>query len=298
MKKYIFLLFVISLPIAMSAQSHSITRKPQTKENVVKKNITKRDVSEKSTSDKKLTEFDKQHELARMGDSEAQRYVGYCYQYGEGVYQSAVSAFYWYNKAAQNGNLEAQTALGDCYLDGYGTKQDYSKAFYWYQEAAIQGLAEAQSRLGYCYEWGKGTPKNYEEAERYYKKALEQQPDNTHFQALVGWIYYKKKDYGIAKSYFQKAAKAGDAEGYNGLAYLSEDGYGTKKDPNEAIRLINIAISLEKNNPRYLDTKGEFLLNHGDFEGAKRIWNQCLSLDKDFDKGESSFVIEMKKRLR
>ena len=118
MRRFIFLLFVFMLPMALSAQSHRITRKsssetktnqrkPQVVENTVKKTVPKLEVTDRTLSNKKLTEFDKQHELARMGDSEAQRYVGYCYQYGKGVKQNAENAFYWYNKAAQNGNHEA-----------------------------------------------------------------------------------------------------------------------------------------------------------------------------------------------
>ena len=99
-------------------------------------------------------------------------------------------------------------------------------------------------------------------------------------------------------TYFQKAANAGDAEGFNGMAYLYEYGYGIKKDPDEAMSFINIAISLKKNDVRYLDTKGEFYLNLGDFEEAKKIWDQCMAIDKEFDKGNSTFVIKMKKRLR
>ena len=235
---------------------------------------------------------------ADQGLAEAQCFLGIGYANGEGIPQNYGEAAKYFKLAADQGFAEAQHYLGICYVNGEGVPQNYREAAKCIKMAADQGFAEAQLYLGDCYAHGKGVSKNYEEAEKYYKKVLEQLPDNTYVQTTLGWLYYEKKEYSSAMIYFQKAANAGDAEGYNGMAYLFEYGYGIKKDPNEAMSFIDIAISLKKNDVRYLDTKGEFYLNHGDFDEAKQIWNQCMSIDKEFDKLESTFVTEMKKRLR
>ena len=50
-------------------------------------------------------------------------------------------AFTPYKKEAEQGNAEAQFFLAYMYDDGEGTEQDKQKAFYWYTKAAEQGNA-------------------------------------------------------------------------------------------------------------------------------------------------------------
>ena len=58
--------------------------------------------------------------LANQGISEAQSFLGSCYENGENVEQSFEKAVYWYTKAANQGDTNAQLALGNCYLEGKG----------------------------------------------------------------------------------------------------------------------------------------------------------------------------------
>src|SRR5690606_2919546 len=51
--------------------------------------------------------------------------LAYLYQYGLGVPQNYKEAFNWYSKAAQKGNASANTNLGYMYQYGYGVRQNY-----------------------------------------------------------------------------------------------------------------------------------------------------------------------------
>ena len=67
----------------------------------------------------------------------------------KGDYQTALSIL---EDLANKGDVEAQTYLGYMYNYGNGVQQDYKKAFELFEKASNQGDAQAQTFLGYMYE--------------------------------------------------------------------------------------------------------------------------------------------------
>jgi len=98
---------------------------------------------------------------AQSGDANAQQWLGYMYEYGQGVPLDYAQALFWSRKAAAQGNADAQINLGNMYYYGQGVPQDYAQAVYWYRKAAEPGNALAQFSLGYMYAKGHGVPQDY-----------------------------------------------------------------------------------------------------------------------------------------
>jgi uncharacterized protein len=81
---------------------------------------------------------------AKQGDSQAQVFVGYLYETGQGVQQDFSQAAQWYWKAAEQGNPVAQFQLGNMYHLGKGVTQNYIMAYMWLDLAANRGNANAR----------------------------------------------------------------------------------------------------------------------------------------------------------
>ena len=163
--------------------------------------------------DPKTEAFKWYMKAAEQGDAGAQRSVGTCYYFGNGVEKNYTEAFKWYMKAAKQGDAEAQMGVGTCYYFGNGVKQNYTEAFKWYMKAAEQGDAGAQRSVGTCYYWGNGVEQNYTEAFKWYMKAAKQ--GDAEAQRGVGSCYYfgngVEQNYTEAFKWYMKAAEQGDA---------------------------------------------------------------------------------------
>ena len=123
---------------------------------------------------------------AEAGDAYSSYSLGWCYEKGLGVEQSAREAVKWYSKAIEQGSksakerLENAKELGqDYYFGRNGKSKDYEKAAANYLIAAEAGDAYSQYGLGWCYEKGQGVEKSVEEAEKWYRKAAEQGEKNA-----------------------------------------------------------------------------------------------------------------------
>lgn len=75
--------------------------------------------------------------LAEAGDAEAQNYVGFMYDNGEGVAVDYRKAAMWYAKAAEQGYAVAQYNLGMLYGNGLGVDKDWVQALKWFNLAVI-----------------------------------------------------------------------------------------------------------------------------------------------------------------
>ena len=83
-------------------------------------------------------------EAADYGHMEAQYRLGILYYRGGfGVDRSRVRASKWFTKSAQQGYADAQYWLGYLYETGEGTTQDDKRALTWYKKAARQGHKKA-----------------------------------------------------------------------------------------------------------------------------------------------------------
>ena len=98
--------------------------------------------------------------IADQGDPDAQFYLGFMKEYGQGVSRNDAEAIRWYRKAADQDHALAQFRLGDLYSNGEGSSRDEIEAAKWYRSAADQGLGGAQFSLGMIYAEGKGVPQD------------------------------------------------------------------------------------------------------------------------------------------
>jgi TPR repeat protein len=144
---------------------------------------------------------------AEAGISEAQNYLGLCYQDGDGVRKDGAEAARWLRMAAEQGNALAQNNLATCYSDAIGVPQDYAEAVRWFLKAGEQGQAKAQNHLGVCYANGLGVPKDLVEAARWHRQAADQGHD---------WAQFSLR-----------------------LCY--RDGTGVERDPAQAYRWLQLA---------------------------------------------------------
>jgi TPR repeat protein len=99
--------------------------------------------------------------IADKGDPDAQFYLAFMNEYGQGVPRNSVEATKWYRKAADQQHAVAQFSLGMMYANGEGVPHSDSEAAQWYRLAADQGLAGAQFNLGIMYAEGKGVPQDH-----------------------------------------------------------------------------------------------------------------------------------------
>ena len=74
--------------------------------------------------------------LAERGNSQAQTYLGFMYEYGRGVPQNYVEAVNWYCLAAEQGHTQAQYLVGLIYDKGFGIPRDFIQAHKWLNLAA------------------------------------------------------------------------------------------------------------------------------------------------------------------
>src|SRR5579859_160782 len=79
---------------------------------------------------------------AAGGEVRAQFDLGYAYVTGKGVGRNAVTALYWFKKAAVHNDPDAQFNVGIAYEKGDGVSRDFSEAVRWYRAAAAQGLSD------------------------------------------------------------------------------------------------------------------------------------------------------------
>ena len=67
---------------------------------------------------------------AEQGDADAQYFLGWMYDNGEGVTQNDKEAVKWYLKAAEQGDAKAQNSLGMMYRNGTGVTQFWRVYYY------------------------------------------------------------------------------------------------------------------------------------------------------------------------
>ena len=187
---------------------------------------------------------------AEFGNAKAQRWLGACYFWGEGIREDKREAVKWYRLAADQGDAEAQRILvdcykrqGDCYFLGEGIREDKREAVKWYRLAAEQGDAEAQRILGDCYFWGEGIREDKQEAVKWYRLAAGQ--GNAEAQRWLGDCYFFGNGIGKNKreavNWYFLSAKKGNAEAQRRLGACFYFGHGVAKNRQEAIRWYRLA---------------------------------------------------------
>jgi TPR repeat protein len=182
---------------------------------------------------------------AEKGDSAAQTFLGYCYNFGKGVQKDNVEAIKWYRKSAEQGNSLAQFYLGAYYHDAKGASKNDVEAVKWFRKSAEQGYASAQFWLGmyYLYNGVEGVFKeNPVEGVMWLRKSAEQGEAMAQF--VLGGCYHLgkgvQKDIVEAIKCYRKSAEQGNVSALIILAGLYNEGEGLNKDPVEAYAYYNL----------------------------------------------------------
>mgnify|MGYP000510880411 CR=1 FL=1 len=180
---------------------------------------------------------------AEFGNAKAQRMLGDCYFWGEGIREDKREAVKWYRLAAEQKNSEARWRLGSCYYFGTGIREDKREAVKWYRLAAEQGDAEAQRILGDCYFWGEGIREDKQEAVKWFRLAAGQ--GYVEAQRWLGDCYFFGNGVGKNKreavNWYFLSAKKGNAEAQRRLGACFYFGHGVAKNRQEAIRWYRLA---------------------------------------------------------
>jgi hypothetical protein len=208
---------------------------------------------------------------AAQQNSMAMVNVGYMYQHGMGVAADFEIAMKWYRRASDAGNMTAKFDIGTLFMKGEGVPKDLHEAERWFKQC--EGLPEANLGLALIYLEGPPELKDSGKALPYLKKAVEQgQPiagavlaklyltnelpelkkdpslaiqllrpaaekGEALPQFLMGYAEEQNKNYGVAASWFGKAAEQDFARAVLALAGLYSQGRGVDRDFGKAAKL-------------------------------------------------------------
>lgn len=175
--------------------------------------------------------------LAHRGDAEAQYYLAYMYDTGQGISQDLNEAARWYVRAAEQGYLPAEVYTGYIYATGRGTRKDLNKAKLWYKKAAVKGDMIAQNNLGSLLEEENSKQSKYDAAQWYLAAAKQGNPSA---QFNLGDMYRQgvaiRQDLELAGKWYLLAALQGDKYAQNALGFMYLNGQGVKKDIPQAVQ--------------------------------------------------------------
>ena len=179
---------------------------------------------------------------AKGGNRQSQLRLGMAYEYGLGVQSDPKTAEYWLKTAAGFGDPEAQTQLGLLYLQPEFA--DSRQALRWFMRAAAAGSARAEHNIGLMYTLGMGVPVDRNEAIRWYRRAVQHglAPSRTN----LGVLLVESSDKAAQAEGFQglsNAARNGDSDAENALAYCYQQGKGTTPDLAKAMDLYGRAAA-------------------------------------------------------
>lgn len=148
-------------------------------------------------------------EAARLGNRDAQYYLGTMYEYGEAVEVDEGRALELYRRAADAAQPRAQFKVGHFHDFGRGgLRKDPAEAARWYALAAKQGNADGQYNLGVAYHVGDGVEKDHARAFELFTQAAAQ--DHGGAQNALGIMYlnghHVAADRAVALDWFRKGA--------------------------------------------------------------------------------------------
>lgn len=169
---------------------------------------------------------------AKKGNMDAQRNLGFMYEYGRGVPQDYAKAMELYKKAAKKGHVQSQNSLGIMLELGRGVPKNLVKAAEWYRKAAERNCSWGQFNLGVYYEEGLGVPQDETKAFSLFDKSAQQ--GNQHAQCRLAKMYLEGRGVGKdsikAAAWYWKAAEQDNLEAQFQLALLYFQGLGVPKD--------------------------------------------------------------------
>lgn len=157
---------------------------------------------------------------AELGDSAAQRLLGFAYRDGNGVSQNDALAVKWLRMAADQGDATAANDLGIMYSLGQGVERNKDEAFRLYLQAAKHGYAKAMFNVGASYYNGEGVA-----------------TDDT---ASYAWFLLAQEagdssaEDAVRRSEAEKRVK--DSDAFTHIAQMYEAGDQLPKDSSQALK--------------------------------------------------------------
>lgn len=178
---------------------------------------------------------------AAQGDPRADVRMGLLYAEGLGVAQSSVAAAHHFAKAAGRGDADGEFWLGLSWLNGDGLPQSYQKAATNFESAARQGHGEAAYHLALIYDSSVLGAPDPDKAVRYMRAAAEAGFPAAY--AAMGLMVHRGDADGLAADWFEKGARAGDAQSAFLYAVALSEGDGRAKDILGALTIIDQLIA-------------------------------------------------------
>ena len=177
---------------------------------------------------------------AALGDETAMNQIGFIYMGSDEFEANLEQSFYWFNEAAKKGSDVGMYNLGCCYRDGFGIKADVEQAAEWFKKSAELGYVDAMVELGEYYQ---ATLVDFEKSKMWYLKAAEL--GNAEAQNKLGVLCANiDNDYKEAVKWYKKAMEQDDYWAYENYADCLWNGNGVQKNKEEAMEMMQKAISL------------------------------------------------------
>ena len=197
---------------------------------------------------------------AAQGNAIGQNGLGVLYENGFGAPQNYTTAMEWFRKAADQGYGWGMANLAYAYANGQGAAKNCEQAKAWLTKAVAGGAQDIKTYVDahpVCQPEVAATPSptvaaatlesanaeyergHYENAFRLYSELADGSGDPS-AEANVGEFYRRglgvKRDYTLARRWFQKAADQDNPLGQNGLGVLYQNGLGVEQDYAQALQ--------------------------------------------------------------
>lgn len=177
---------------------------------------------------------------AALGDETAMNQIGLIYMDSDEFEANPEQSFYWFNEAAKKGSDVGMFNLGCCYKDGLGIEADVEQAAEWFKKSAELGYVDAMVELGGYYQ---EILVDFEKSKMWYLKAAEL--GNAEAQNKLGVLCANiDNDYKEAVKWYKKAMEQDDYWAYENYADCLWNGNGVQKSKEEAMEMMQKAISL------------------------------------------------------
>lgn len=191
---------------------------------------------------------------ADSGHAESIGMLGYYYSVGLAVERDDVAARAYLESAAEKGSAAAQLNLGIFLLKGRGGDKDATRAIAVIERAVAQGSLSARLMLGEIFLFGEHTDGTPDRRRAYDVLISAAEAGNARAQNMVGVIIRDgglgQNDPARARSWFEKAARQGDAKACSNLGHLGYDS-SVPAERVEALKWLMVAEALREVTAKY-----------------------------------------------
>jgi TPR repeat protein len=236
--------------------------------------------SSKVNSKDSAQEFVENLELAKSGDSSAQRRISLTYRKGIGIEKNLDYSIEWIRKAVESHEYMSWNELVDCLLER-GTEEDLAEAFSIATDFATDGAPGISIRLARMYRDGKGTAIDLDKAIEWMQIAY-QNEEQWSWNELIDLLnrlsgIYLEKAYAIALNY----AERGDPGANVRLARMHYRGMGAERNLDKAIEIMRVAA--DKGNRYGMNELVDYLLERDKPEDVIEAKSVASALAKNGD---------------